>query len=118
MKNTWTIYHNPKCSKSREALEILNTRGINPLVIEYLKTPLNISDLKNLLSKLNIPAKKLVRVKEELYEKKPFDLDSEKEVLENLEKYPALLERPIVVYENEGIIARPPAENLEKLLKK
>ena len=59
MKNTWTIYHNPKCSKSREALEILNTRGINPLVIEYLKTPLNISDLKNLLSKLNIPAKKI-----------------------------------------------------------
>ena len=115
MENAWTIYHNSKCSKSREALEILTTKGITPLVVEYLKTPLKASDLKILLSKLNIPAKKLVRTKEELYEKNPFNLDSEKEVLENLEKYPALLERPIVINGNNGVIARPPLENLEKL---
>ena len=115
MENTWTIYHNPKCSKSREALEILTAKGITPLVVEYLKNPLKVSDLKNLLSKLNVPAKNLVRTKEELFEKNPFNLNSEKEVLEYLEKYPVLLKRPIVVHGNNGVIARPPVENLEKL---
>ncbi len=115
MANTWTIYHNPKCSKSREALDILTTKGITPLIVEYLKTPLKSSDLKILLSKLNVPAKNLVRTKEELFEKNPFNLESEKEVLENLEKHPALLERPIVIHGNNGVIARPPVEILEKL---
>jgi len=117
MNSQWTIYHNPKCSKSREALQLLNEQGIKPTVIEYLKTSPNKTELKNILTKLKVPAKALVRSKDELYQDLQFNLNSEDEVLLQLEKHPSLLERPIVIHGSQAVIARPPSETLAGLFK-
>lgn len=103
----WTIYHNPQCSKSREALALLQNKGVQPRVIEYLKEPLSEDQLKALISRLQGPVSALVRVKEELYQSLNFDLNSVDVIAENLAKHPRLLERPIVVKDGVALIARP-----------
>lgn len=110
----WTIYHNPQCSKSREALGLLQARGIQPEVVEYLKQPLTKDELRGLLSKLKVASSAIVRTKEELYQELSFDVNSVETVIENLAKHPRLLERPIVVKDQAAVIGRP-VENIEKL---
>lgn len=110
------IYHNPRCSKSRQALSFLSEKGINVEVIEYLKTPLNKADLEMLLMKLNMEPQDLVRKSEEIYKKqlkgKQF---SKEEWIQILIEHPKLIERPIVVKNNKAVVARP-LENIESLL--
>lgn len=103
----WKIYHNPQCSKSREALALLQENGLNPEVIEYLKQPPSEEDLKCIIKKLQSPLSSLVRTKEEGYQKSKFDLNSEKEVVKHLLQNPKLMERPIVMKGDVAIIARP-----------
>lgn len=102
------IYHNPRCSKSRQALEILRQEGKNPEIIEYLKTPLTAATLRDLLKKLNLPARDIVRTKE------AGELDIDLTALEDdtliaeIVKNPVLIERPIVVTDKGALICRPP----------
>jgi len=110
----WKIYHNPQCSKSREVLGLLQARGIQPEIIEYLKQPPTSKELRELVLKLGLPSSAIVRTKEELYQQLNFDVNSLETVVENLAKHPKLLERPIVVKDQVAVIGRP-VENIEKL---
>lgn len=108
----FTIYHNPRCSKSRETLLLLEQNGIQPTIIEYLKDPLKETQLLELMETLE-PAS-LVRTKEEKYLELRFKLDDKKTVAKELARHPELLERPIVVKGKKAVIGRPP-ENVKSL---
>ena len=111
-----TIYHNPRCSKSRQALALLEERGIEPEVVEYLKTPPTKAELKALLQKLGLRPAQLVRTGEELYKEKFRDRDlTDDQWLDALAEHPILLERPIVVRGGRAIVGRPPEKVLEVL---
>lgn len=107
---TTTIYHNPRCSKSRQTLELLKGHTQDITIVEYLKTPPDTAILKDLLAKLAIPAKDLVRQKEELFKELGLahKILNEQQWIEILAEYPKLIERPIVVKGNKAVIGRPP----------
>ena len=110
------IYHNPRCSKSRQSLALLRENGVEPEVIEYLKTPLDEVALRDVFVKLGLKAHEVVRTKEEPYEQLALSPDSsEKEVIAAIVKYPILMERPIVMKGDSAVIGRPP-ENVCELL--
>lgn len=109
------IYHNPRCSKSRETLALLREAGVEPKVVEYLQEPPTASRLKELCQLLGLRPKQLVRTKEEAFAKLKLDLDDDAAVLQALAKHPVLLERPIVVRGKRAAIGRPP-ENVRALL--
>ncbi|MDH3693237.1 MAG: arsenate reductase (glutaredoxin) [Gammaproteobacteria bacterium] len=111
-----TIYHNPRCSKSRQTLQLLQDKGIEPTIVEYLKTPLNPSELKNILNLLDKPAKEIVRSNEDAF--KQFDLELEAtddELIQAIVEQPVLLQRPIVTANGKATIGRPPESVLEIL---
>lgn len=105
------IYHNPRCSKSRETLALLQQQGITPEVIRYLETPPDVPTLKRLLQQLGMQsARELMRQKEEPYQQLALnraDL-TEEQLLQALADYPQLIERPIVVSGERARIGRPP----------
>ncbi|KJY85870.1 arsenate reductase (glutaredoxin) [Pseudoalteromonas piscicida] len=111
------IYHNPRCSKSRETLALLESNGVNPTVIEYLKTPIDNDTLANLLSKLGFSsAHQLVRSKETLYKELGLSKDSDEATLRTaMLENPKLIERPIVVKGDKAAIGRPPESVLDIL---
>jgi len=110
-----TIYHNSRCSKSRQTLQLLQDNGIEPSVVEYLKTPLNAAQITDILSKLNITAHQLMRVKEADYKALAIDPTehSEQQLIEFMISYPKLIERPIVVNGDKAAIGRPPENVLD-----
>ena len=112
-----TIYHNPRCSKSRQTKQILDERNLDAEVVEYLKTPPDSATLKSLLSKLGIPARELLRTHETEYKETGLDnLElSEEQIIDTMIKHPILIERPIVVSGNKAIIGRPPEKILDIL---
>lgn len=106
-----TIYHNPRCSKSREALALLQAQGLKPTVIEYLKTPPDVAELQGLVALLGLPARELLRAGEDEYQRLGLAdpaLD-ETALLAAIAAHPILLQRPIVVHGRRALIARPPA---------
>lgn len=106
------ILHNPRCSKSREALKYLENANLNFEVIEYLNTPLSEHELLSLLNQLkDSSAKDLVRTKDDKYKETKFDVTSDTQVAKYLALYPQLMERPVIIYKDEAVIARP----IEKL---
>ncbi len=109
------IYHNPRCTKSRETLKLLESNGAEFEIVEYLKEIPDSNELKDLLMKLNIDAKDLIRKTEPIYKKelkgKKF---SEEEWIQIMVENPKLIERPIVVRGNKAIIGRPP-DNVNQL---
>lgn len=112
------IYHNPRCSKSRETLALLQAQGIDPQVILYLDTPPDVATLQALLEKLGFGgARELMRTKEQEY--KALGLDdpavSEEQRLKAMVAHPKLIERPIVVSGDQARIGRPPEQVLEIL---
>ena len=111
-----TIFHNPRCSKSRSALELLRAQGIEPVIVEYLKTPPTRAELKELLRKLRMRAEDVVRKGEEpyrtLYAQRTLN---DEQWLDALVAHPVLLERPIVVKGESAVVGRPP-ENVLQLL--
>jgi arsenate reductase len=113
-----TIYHNPKCAKSRETLKLLEARGLEPVIVEYLKTPPDIATLQRLIKLLGIAPRALLRTKEPEYKQAGLADPklSDAAILKALVKYPKLLERPIVVANNKAALGRPP-ENVLKILK-
>ncbi len=105
-----TIYHNPRCSKSRQTLQLLEEQGIDPNIVLYLDTPLNKATLKDLLGKLNLSARQLLRKGEAAYKEndlKNADLDDD-QLIDFMVKHPKLIERPIVVKGNKAVLGRPP----------
>jgi arsenate reductase len=104
-----TIYHNPKCSKSRETLELLRGRGIEPRIVEYLKTPPTAAELAAIVKRLRIRPEALVRKGEELYKARYAGKSlTDAEWIEALVRDPILIERPIVVAGDRAAIGRPP----------
>lgn len=111
-----TIYHNPRCSKSRQALELIREEDQEPEIIEYLKTPPDAATLKALLAKLGLTAREVLRKGEAVYKDLGLGGDkSEDELIAAIVANPILLERPIVVVGNKAIIGRPPEKVLEIL---
>lgn len=110
MSNTVQIFHNPRCSKSREALNLLQEQNVSVEVIEYLNGDLKKSTLESILKKMKISAFDLLRKGEDDYKNfiKGKDL-SENEVVNLMIQYPKLIERPIVISGNKAVIGRPPS---------
>jgi arsenate reductase (glutaredoxin) len=107
---TVTIYHNPRCSKSRQTLALLEERGVSPVIVEYLKTPPSADDLKAILKKLGLRPQDIVRTKEARYGELGLKerAVSDDELLALLSENPILIERPIVVAGKKAAIGRPP----------
>lgn len=112
-----TLYYNPRCSKCREALCVLEEKGIKPEIVEYLKTPPTEKQLKDILKKLGLKAEELLRKKEPLFiEKYKGKKLSEAEWVKVMCKNPVLIERPIAIEGNKAIIGRP-AERVIEILR-
>ena len=112
-----TIYHNPRCTKSRQALELLQSRGIEPEIIEYLKTPPGKIKLKEILKMLGLEPRALMRKNEDEYKNAKLDNPklSKDDLIAAMVKHPILIERPIVVANGKAAIGRPPEKVLEIL---
>jgi arsenate reductase (glutaredoxin) len=104
------IYHNPRCSKSREAVDILRKSGFEPEIIEYLKTPPSPKEIAHLTQLLGLPIRELLRKKESEYKALGIDNPtlSDDTLVKLIAQHPILLERPIVVFKDKALIARPP----------
>ncbi|EGT4373292.1 arsenate reductase (glutaredoxin) [Cronobacter malonaticus] len=118
MSRDVTIYHNPRCSKSRETLNLLTERGIEPDVVLYLETPPDAATIKTLLNQLGFSeARELMRTKEDLY--KTLNLAdpslSEEALIQAMVDNPKLIERPIVISHGKARLGRPPEQVLEIL---
>lgn len=110
------IYHNPRCSKSRQALALLEEKGVDFEVVEYLKKGLDKEEVKSLWSALGSEVSDLIRTKETEFKENPFDTSKEAEVVKALVKTPKLLERPLIVKGKKATIARPP-EKVQDFIK-
>ena len=115
--NDLTIYHNPRCSKSRETLQIIKDNGIQPTVVEYLKKPLKKFELENVSRLLNKRPKEFVRKSEVDFKENNIKniIENDAELINEMTKFPKIIERPIVISRNKAVIGRPP-ENVLKLL--
>ena len=111
-----TIYHNNRCSKSREGLGIIERSGKEHQIREYLKAPLNEAEISSLLNKLEMEPLQLIRQNEKLWKEKFKGKDfSTKELIKILAENPGLMERPVVEVGEKAVIGRPPS-NIESLL--
>ena len=111
-----TLLHNPRCSKSREALKILEENGINAEIVKYLETPPTKEDIKNILKMLGINARELMRTKEDIYkELKLKDVTDEEALINAMAEHPRLIERPIVIKDGKAVIGRPPSKIVDFL---
>ncbi|HHM05661.1 MAG TPA: arsenate reductase (glutaredoxin) [Gammaproteobacteria bacterium] len=112
-----TIYHNPRCSKSRETLKLLRERGIEPRIVDYLKQVPGRSELKMILKLLGLSPRELMRTKEKLY--KELGLNdpglSDAALIQAMLDNPSLIERPIVLAQGKAALGRPPEQVLEIL---
>ena len=108
------IYHNPMCSKSRESLEILETKKTNHTVIKYLDQTLSAEKLGKIIKLLKIMPIELVRQDEKLWTENFKDLEfTDEELIEVMAKYPILIERPIIINGDKAVIGRPPSKILD-----
>lgn len=112
-----TIYHNPRCSKSRQTLQLIEDQGLKPVVVLYLEEPLSKALISDLLAKLGIGARDLLRKSEEAYKENGLSDPSlsDEELIAAMVKFPKLIERPIVVKADKAVLGRPP-ENVLGLI--
>lgn len=111
-----TVYHNPRCGKSRECLAFLQNSDLEYEVIKYLETPFTFSQLKKIIEKLKIKPIELVRTKESVWIEKYKELPlNDDEIIQAMMDHPILIERPIAVKGNKAIIARP-LEKIKEIL--
>lgn len=110
-----TIYHNPRCSKSRATLKLIEEQGYAPVIVEYLKTPPSAKTLKKLLQQLGMKPRDLLRRNESAYKEAGLDRAgvNDDEVIAAMVKHPILIERPIVVVDDQAVLGRPPEKVLE-----
>jgi arsenate reductase len=112
-----TIYHNPRCSKSRQALSLLEEAGVQPTVVKYLETPPSSAELDALLRKLGLEPRDLMRTGEDVYDELGLATKSlsRDEAIRIMVEHPILIERPIVVVGDRAVVGRPP-ERVRDLL--
>jgi arsenate reductase len=110
-----TIYHNPRCNTSRKTLALLRDKGVEPTIVEYLKTPYTAAQLKTLLGQLKLPAKAIVRRKEAAEAGVDPAKLPEDQLIAAMAKNPIIVERPIVVSGGKAAVGRPP-ENVLKVI--
>lgn len=105
-----TIYHNPRCSKSRQALAILSETGIDPKIVLYLETPPSETELRLVLSKLGLKPEDILRKGEDEYKARiaPLGAISDDRLISLMTKYPKVIERPIICKGDKAVIGRPP----------
>ncbi len=110
----YKIYHNPRCSKSRQTLSLLRENGIEPEVVEYLKTPLQKKELQMISNAVGLRPASFVRKNENDYKENGIVeyLDDDEKIFQYIVKYPKIMERPIVVSNGIGVIGRPPSNVL------
>lgn len=111
------IYHNPRCTKSRQTLELLKQKGIEPEVIEYLKQPLSVQEVSSILDMLQQEPREFMRKKEAVYQEQKLDNPSlaREALIQAITDHPILFERPVVVCHGKAAIGRPP-ENVVDIL--
>jgi arsenate reductase (glutaredoxin) len=113
---TFTIYHNPKCTKSRQTLALLQEHEVEPKIVEYLKTPPTAAELKSILTKLGMKPEQLVRKGEDIYKTNYAGKTlTDAQWIDAMVKHPILIERPIVLSGERAVLGRPP-ENVQQLL--
>ncbi len=112
-----TIYHNPRCGKSRQTLQLLRDRGIEPAVVEYLADPPSAAEMKEILALLNLTPRQAMRRKETPYKERGLDDPalSEAALIAAMVADPILIERPIVLANGKAALGRPPESVLEVL---
>jgi len=112
---TSVFYHNPRCSKSRQALALLQTRGIAPEIVLYLDTPPDVGTLRTLLKQLGLPARAIIRTGEDAYATLGLDdpAVNEDTLIAAMSAHPRLIERPIFACGQRAVIGRPPERVLE-----
>lgn len=112
-----TIYHNPRCGTSRKTLDLIRAKGIEPTVVEYLKTPLSASELDRILTLLKMEPRDLMRKKEDEYRTLKLDRRdlTRTELIKAMADHPILIERPIVLSKGKAALGRPP-ENVAAIL--
>ena len=115
MADSIKVYHNPRCSKSRQTMELLTEKGVQTEVIEYLKTPPTAQDLKDILNMLGLEPRQLMRTHEAEYKDNNLADESlsRDQLIKAMVKFPKLIERPIVVCNGKAAIGRPPETVLE-----
>ena len=115
--NNLKIYHNPRCSKSRKTLKIIKDHGIEPTVVEYLKKPLEKSELENIFRLLNKRPKDLIRRNENEFKENNIKeiIENDAEIVNAMLRFPKIIERPIVFSKSKAVIGRPP-KNVLKLI--
>jgi arsenate reductase len=104
------IYHNPRCGKSRQTLQLLQAQGVDVEIIEYLKTPPNAEELDDILQKLGMEPRELMRKKETAYKENGLDNPSldRQALINGMVNNPILIERPLVITNDKAAIGRPP----------
>lgn len=112
-----TLYHNPRCSKSRSALALLEARGLAPTVVRYLETPPDAATLRTLLARLGLGARQLLRTGEDAYQTLGLadPALTDEQLIAAMVEQPILIERPILVAGDRAVIGRPPENVLEIL---
>ncbi len=116
MTGTITLYHNPRCSKSRSALALLEERGLSPRIVEYLRTPPDRNEISALVRKLGIPAEQLVRTGEAVFKESYAGKTlTDTQWIDAMAEHPILIERPIAVAGERAVVGRPPERVLELL---
>ncbi len=108
------IWHNPRCSKSRQTMDILTENGVEAEVVKYLETIPSVQDITEVLKKLGISARELMRTKEDEYKELNLkDENDEVKLIEAMAAHPKLIERPIVIVGDKAVLGRPPEKVLE-----
>jgi arsenate reductase len=110
-----TIWHNPRCATSRRVLAMIRNKGIEPHVVEYLKTPPSAKEIKAVLAKLKLDARGLLRRKEAAYRAEKLDDEklSDAAIIRAMTEHPVLIERPVVLAGRRAVLARPPERVFE-----
>lgn len=117
MTDSIKIFHNPKCSKSRMTMDLLNEKGVQADVVEYLKTPPSKQQLEDILNMLQLEPRQLMRTHEAEYKDNNLGNESlsREQLIEAMIQFPKLIERPIVINKGKAAIGRPPENILEIL---
>ena len=114
--NKITIWHNPRCSKSRNAAKLLEEQGIEAEMVKYLDTPPSKEEIKEVLKMLGIPARELMRTKEDIYKELGLkEVEDEEKLIEAMAEHPKLIERPVVIKDGKAAIGRPIEKIIELL---
>ncbi|HUD53336.1 arsenate reductase (glutaredoxin) [Parvibaculum sp.] len=109
------IWHNPRCSKSRATLSLIEQHGLDPEIIEYLKTPPSADDIKSVLKKLRMRPRDLMRKGEPVYKELALDNDklTDDQLVKAMAENPILIERPVVIFGQRAKLGRPPEDVLD-----